>query len=203
MLAFIVLLAILFFVVVGVETVARSSRLPIEVTRKFTHISVGVIVAFSTQYVAREYLVALAIMFLIVIVISKRRGVFRSIHDPNRSGVGEYWYPVGILLAVLLFDKPDAEAYAILILAVSDGLAGLIGKMFGKARIPRLSTPKTYLGTTVFVVSALIISLFFVPVPVAFGAALLLGAIELLGFKGLDNLFLPVVAGAIATIFAA
>jgi dolichol kinase len=201
MLAFVVLLAILFVIVVGVEIIARKSKLPLEVTRKITHILVGVAVALSTGTVARGSLIALAIMFTLVIMISRRRGIFRSIHDPNRAGLGELWYPIGILLAVVLFANPAVETYAIYIVAVSDGLAGLVGKSFGKMKVPYITASKTYAGTATFMVTAFVLSSSLLPLPYAVGAAVYLGLIELLSFKGIDNLLLPLAAGVIAVVF--
>lgn len=201
MIAFLILLAILFVIVVGVELLARSFRLPLEVTRKATHILTGMTVALAALYVGHWYIVLLAALFILVIAVSRSRGIFRSIHDPERTGIGELWYPVGILLAALLFEDPKVFMYAVLVLAVSDGLAGLVGKFYGKRRIGFFSTPKTYVGSAVFMVTAFGLSLLVVPPAVAVGAAIYLTLIELLSFRGLDNLILPLAAGAIALAF--
>lgn len=202
MIAFLVLLAVLFIIVVGVEAVTRVVRIPLEVSRKTTHILTGIAVAFSAWYVPQPYLVALALMFIAVILISRSRGIFRSIHDSERSGLGDLWYPAGILLAALLFSDPAVFMYAVLVLAVSDGLAGLLGKTFGKRRISFISTPKTYLGSGVFIISTFVLSLMVLPWPLAAGAAVYLALVEALSIRGLDNLILPLAAGAIAMVFA-
>ena len=154
MTAFLVLLGILFIIVVGIELIARSSRLPLELTRKATHVLTGVTVALSAYYVEHEYLLLLSLLFIVVIAASRSRGIFRSIHDPERSGAGDLWYPIGIFLAAVFFQEPHVFMYAVLILAVSDGLAGLFGKLWGKHRIPYIGAPKTYLGTATFIVTA-------------------------------------------------
>lgn len=200
MIAFLALLVLLFMIVVGVEAIARVRALPIELTRKATHILTGVTVALSVFYIEHVYLIVLSVMFLLVIALSRKRSLFRSIHDPERSGVGELWYPMGILLAALFFPEPTIFMYAVLILAVSDGLAGLIGKFFGKRRIPGIQAPKTYLGTSVFIVTAFGLSLLVMSPGVALIAAVSLAALELLSLKGLDNLILPLAAGVIAVV---
>jgi len=201
--AFLILLGILFVIVVGIELLARSLRLPLELTRKATHILTGVTVALSAFYVEHSYLLLLSLMFIVVIAVSRSRGIFRSIHDPERSGAGELWYPTGILLAAILFPEPRVFMYAILILAVSDGLAGVVGKLLGKRQVVYISAPKTYLGTSVFVVTAFGLSLLVVSPTAAIVAALYLALIELLSFKGMDNLILPLAAGVIALAFGA
>lgn len=203
MIAFFILLAALFAVVVGNELLSRATHAPLEVSRKVTHILTGVLVAAGAWFVPRPYLIVLGLAFIAVILVSRRRGIFRSIHDPERAGIGELWYPVGILLSALLFGPAATFAYAVLILSVSDGLAGLIGRQFGRRRIAFISAPKTYLGTAAFIVSAFAISYFFLPLPTATGASVLLAAIELLSFAGLDNLILPLAAGVIATVLPA
>lgn len=203
MIAFIVLLAVLFIVVVGVEMLARSLKIPLEATRKATHILTGVIVALSAHFVTQPFLIVLAIMFIIVIAVSRKRGIFRSIHDPERSGAGDLWYPIGILLAAVLFTSSTVFTYTVLILAVSDGLAGLIGRFYGKRKIKFIRTSKTYVGSGVFFVTAFGLSLLIMPPLGALIAAAYLALIELVSTRGNDNLFLPVAAGILALVFGA
>ena len=200
MTAFLLLLAILFVIVVGVEVLSRAVKLPLELTRKATHILTGVTVAVSAFYVGHIYLQILALLFLAVIATSRRVGIFRSIHDPERSGLGDIWYPVGILLATVFFPDPTIFMYSVLILSVSDGLAGLIGKSFGRRKIGFISAPKTHLGFGTFFVTAFALSLLVMPVGPAIGAALYLAVVELLSFRGIDNLILPLAAGILATV---
>lgn len=195
MTAFIVLLATLAVIVIGVEVVGRATRLPLELTRKLTHILVGTLVAFAPFYMPIGFVALLAVMFTAVIAVSRRAGIFRSIHDPNRSGVGELWYPVGILAAALFFPEPHAFAFGVLTLALADGLAGLAGKLYGRTRIKGVIEPKTYVGSLTFLVVAFAIAVFFLPLPIAACAALVLTAVELVSFRGLDNVVLPLVAG--------
>ncbi len=201
MIAFLLLIAILFVIVVGVELLSRAVKLPLELTRKATHILTGVTVAVSAFYVGHIYLQILALLFLAVIATSRRLGIFRSIHDPERSGLGDIWYPVGILLATVFFLDPLVFMYAVLILSVSDGLAGLIGKSFGKRKIGFITAPKTYLGFATFFITAFALSLLVMPVGLAVAAALYLALLELVSFRGIDNLILPIAAGILATVF--
>lgn len=202
MIDFIGLLAVLAVIVLGSEVLARTTRLPLELTRKLTHILAGTAVALAAFVMPHVYLVIISVMFIAVIAFSRSRGLFRSIHDAERGGLGELWYPLGILLAALLFSEPPVFAYAVLVLAVSDGLAGLVGKLFGKTKVGFISEPKTYLGSAVFAVSAALLSLTVLPPQYALPAGLYLALIELLGFRGLDNLVLPLAAGVIALVFA-
>lgn len=199
--SFLLLIAVLFVIVVGVEIVARLFKLPLELSRKSTHILTGVAVALSAPFVEWPYRALLAVMFIAVILISRRRGIFRSIHDANRVGLGELWYPIGILAASLLFHQVPAFMYAVLVLAVSDGLAGLLGKYFGRKKFTVFNANKTYVGSLVFAASAAAIGLMIgLPLIIALGGAIVLTIIELVARRGIDNVLLPIAAGLIALV---
>ncbi len=122
--------------------------------------------------------------------------------DDDRKSWGIFYYAAAFAILVFAFgDKPALVFYPLLVLALADGLAALIGKYFGGAGFGFSQEAKTPAGTfTFFLVS--ILSLFLPPIffaiPAAFATihaiiflALFITVVELLSHRGQDNLWVP------------
>lgn len=106
---------------------------------------------------------------------------------------------IGVLVAITFFRK---EAYWIGIYqaGLSDTLAAFCGKKWGKARIPFFDR-KTYVGSMAFFLSALPMTLFFLPPAEALVLCLLGAYLESLPFKDMDNLTVPIIITFLAEQF--
>jgi len=102
--------------------------------------------------------------------------------------IGPISLTVGILLCLLFFE-PNVYIPAILIVCVSDSLSGLVGKRFGRIKLPVYQ--RTLEGSLAFFISAFLILYFFLPVHKAIIAAFLTTLIELFSPYDLDNLLVP------------
>jgi dolichol kinase len=115
-------------------------------------------------------------------------------------GKGSFYYVLGILLVLVLFDKDIAMA-SIMILALGDSIAPLIGQYYGKIKHP-LSDKKFLEGTVAGGIAAFLGAVIFVsPVEAAFAsiAAMIAEGINI-KFSGIsinDNISMPVTAGAV------
>ncbi|HKK93557.1 MAG TPA: hypothetical protein VJ925_08985 [Longimicrobiales bacterium] len=102
------------------------------------------------------------------------------------------WYALGALVAFAVYPPPIAGG-AIILLALADPAAGVVGRLYGRRRFGK----GTVEGTTAFwiVGSAVLVPLVGWPHAVAASAAAALAEIA----PGLvdDNLVIPVVAGAV------
>ncbi len=114
--------------------------------------------------------------------------------DMNGIVFGPITLAMGAMIALMLYPEP-AASLAIYALAFGDGLSSLVGKAFGRVRIP-WSGGKTVVGslTCFFVVFLLAIG----TVPTLFAAAsvaVVATMLEMLPSRDLDNIILPVGVG--------
>lgn len=114
----------------------------------------------------------------------------------ENPGKGTLMYIAGVLIALLLF-KEDIALASIMILAVGDSVAHMIGKYFGKYQ---LKSSKHVEGTVAGIFFASIVASMFVRPTTAFLAstvAMIVEATELRIGRMIidDNLVIPVIAG--------
>ena len=117
-------------------------------------------------------------------------------------GQGALTYVIGCIIALYLFPKNIALA-SILVLAVGDSVSVMVGQSFGKKKSP--FNARFIEGTIAAIIAATIAASVFVGIWIAFAASfisLLLEALELkvMGKRLDDNIWLPVVAGAVMMI---
>ncbi len=190
-----------------------------EYTRKFAHSAASLLaLTFPLIYDSYLYVLIMGAIFFVVMVVAKRKKLLMSINGVSRQTYGGVLLPVAITgaFAVSVWLN-DAKLFIIpiLILGVSDSLAGLTGMHFGKKVkkiiIHKLSLNKTYLGTSVFFITALLISVYVLhwfvgnfsthtimaAISVAVGAAL----VEAFSSKGLDNFTVPFTSLLILSMF--
>ena len=122
--------------------------------------------------------------------------------DKGHVVYGPLTLAAGVLLALALYPLHTAQI-AVYALAFGDGLAGLVGKCFGKTPL-RFARNKTVAGScacfvaaacTSFAVSGCIWKSAFL--------ALLTACIEMLPLKDYDNLFIPLMVGFAALVLQA
>jgi dolichol kinase len=202
------LFAILFLLVFN-EMVYRRLGLKGEITRKFAHFTATLsTITFPYLFESHWYVLILAVIFFILLFISRNRTYLKSIHDIDRESLGSYLLPVAIYLTFLISDLLNNQflfILPILVLAISDPIAGILGINLQQynhhIRIFNKELKKTWLGSLSFFVSCLIISIialyfnqhtftlktFWLAVVVALVSSLT----EMLSWRGTDNLVIP------------
>jgi len=191
------------------ELVYRRLGLKGEITRKFAHFSATLsTITFPYLFDDHWYVLALAVIFFILLFVSRNQAYLRSIHGIERVSIGSYLLPVAIYLTFLvshLLNDRFLFILPILILAICDPVAGILGinlqQYNHKIRIFKWKLQKTWLGSLSFFISCFIISiiaLYFNQLEL--GLKTLLTALiisfvstiaELLSWKGTDNLLIP------------
>ena len=111
----------------------------------------------------------------------------RDLRNLNSSS----WYMIGCTLAIALFDAPAAVA-GILVLAVGDNAASIVGRLWGRHRIG----DKSVEGTAAFLVVGWLVGLPFGSPVAALGAAVFGALAELFIPKLDDNFTIPPLAAA-------
>jgi dolichol kinase len=114
-----------------------------------------------------------------------------AMRKPEARGFvkGPILYGIGIWLTVALFRQAPATA-GVLIFAVGDGAASLVGSSIGRVRLPH-SRGKTLEGSLAVLLAGVFIAIFFVPWPWALLVGVVASLVESLPIGDFDNLLLP------------
>ena len=193
----------------GADWLAQKRSLRPELGRKLAHISCGLLAAALPLVLAFPAIVVLAALFIPFMVASRRMGFFPVVHSAERSTLGEVYFPVGVLLVAAVVPHRVEYAFGVLLLAIADALAGLMGERFGRRTVPLVPGNKTYVGSATF---------FLITVGLGLGAIEALGQFSGRGFLvvlaiaavttleeavvggGADNVILPVSGAAMLRV---
>jgi phytol kinase len=189
----------------SIEALRRRFDLETEHTRKMAHLLGGIaLVSLPWLFTTAVVPAGLAVAFLGVLGVSKWRGWLPSVHGIQRRSSGAHLFPVAAFTTFVLSDgDPLLYAVPMLILAVSDAAAALVGRRFGR-RLYRVSDQTRSLeGSSAFLVTAFAVTApalvlggvsAAVAVPLALVVALLLTGVEAICTGGFDNLVIPLAA---------
>jgi dolichol kinase len=186
----------------AVSEFAGRRGLSSETTRRIVHVAGAGTTAFFPLYLHLSEVVALGVVFTLFLIWTRVRGSLKSVHAVARPTVGAILFPVGLVVAaVITWSHPPAFSYAALMLALPDPAAALVGRRFGSLRWPIPGGEKSLFGSLAFFAVAFGIGIVFglatgngSILTVAAVALVITGVEAVLGY-GLDNLFIPVVAG--------
>lgn len=177
-----------------------------EVKRQFIHIGIGVAIILLLLFLGRIktlFLISVLILAGLVLVhlfIRKRKVPIASwfLEAFERKNVmpghGSLWYLVGCLFVFILISNNSYIIAVLIILALGDGFATLIG-MKGKKKI-FYNKNKTYLGTGAFVIASLP-ALLFAPPFICLVAIFLSAVVESIDFGIDDNLVIPIICSIV------
>ena len=199
------------FILVFVASKLVFKKLPgnQEISRKIAHLGCGVVALGFPFYIHQVWEVgAMCGLFFIFLIVTGKLGKLREIHGTDRKSLGAYIYPAAVFIVfVLSSGKPFLFVSAILVLAVSDTAAALIGRKFGRIPLRITGGKKTLEGSAAFLVTAFISIL--IPMEIWSGlpsgdiavtallAAGIAAVVELFAFSGLDNILIPLAVLAV------
>lgn len=194
-----------FFVMAVTTVLKKLAGLDDEYSRKIIHISVAfawipMCICFGTTW----HLLVPAIFFAVFNWLSYRFNLLSAMErqDAEKKSPGTVYYAVSmaVMAALCLWDSQFLAPYGIgmFCMALGDGLAPIVGGI-EKGNVRLFRGRRSLYGTlTVFVVSlvvaAVMSAVFGLGYPVWKLLLLALGAtaLEFVGFKGFDNLTLPI-----------
>jgi dolichol kinase len=190
------------------EVLYHWLHVKVELTRKFVHVGTGMLTLLFPVLLNNHWLVLfLCASFAMILIVSLRFRLLPSINAIERFSVGSLAYPVSVYGCYLVFDHFHYNYvyfYApILILAICDPVAALMGKRWPKGKYAIGKETKTLMGSGMFLFSALIVygtlmlCLFpGTPLVLLIAKGLVVATIscvaEALSGKGTDNLTIPV-----------
>jgi uncharacterized protein (TIGR00297 family) len=165
--------------------------------RKFLHVSAVCTCAWAIKDFENRILLAyIFLTFFFVLLAMIRRG-WMQVNDQTTYGIA--LFPLAFALLLFLAVLPvNIIVYAVLILGISDALAGIAGEHFGKRKTVFLFEEKSWAGFITFFISAFLISLFYFNDLSSHGIllctllALLPAVTELFSYRGSDNFTVPI-----------
>ncbi|HKH47619.1 MAG TPA: hypothetical protein VKM72_23425 [Thermoanaerobaculia bacterium] len=186
-----------------------------EHTRKLVHLGGGVACLFFPFLIDSPWVVlVMALPLTALFVAGSKLGFLKSLHGVGRKSRGAEYYPLAVFLVfVLSRGRPWLYLAAVLVLAMADAFAALIGSRYGVVRYEVEDETKSLEGSLVFLVIAFlaihlpVLLMTNLPRPVCVLAAVLVAALvtgfEAISLEGADNLFVPlavvVILGKITT----
>ncbi len=173
-----------------------------EWSRKVLHIGAGpvVLIAWATG-IDRSIALPVAALITLLAALNHRLRVLPAIEDVGRHSYGTVAYGAAITLLLALFwpSQPRAVVAGVLVMALGDGLAGLLGPWIPSPNWLIMGQRKSVVGTTAMAGMALMVLLLLRqlggsgPGPVALVLISLAATLlEQVAVLGLDNFNVPV-----------
>jgi phytol kinase len=203
-------LAALAALTVAASMARRRGLLAAEDARKLVHVVLGLCVAgFPWIFTERWPVLALAGLAVAALVALRsvpalRRRLGAALHDVSRDSWGELCFPIAAaLLWCLAPGDPLRFSIPMLVLAAADAAAALIGVRYGHTALASPAGRKSWEGAAAFAITAYLavhaplLLLSGLPpercllIAACFGV--LMTAVEAVSWRGLDNLFIPLV----------
>lgn len=176
-----------------------------EWSRKLVHIGTGAVLPLAWACGIERWLaVPAAALVTLAALLNHRLQLLPAIEDVGRPSYGTVAYGAAITVLLLLYwpSSPQVVTAAVLVMALGDGLAGLVGARFTSPRWQVWGQTKSLLGTATMVTVSLLVLALMVPISAALGLpapdlailpwlALVAAALEQVALLGLDNLTVP------------
>ncbi|MGG7665701.1 hypothetical protein [Dyadobacter sp. BHUBP1] len=206
------ILACCFLLLFGVaELLYHFGKLGAEWTRKIVHIGTGLLtLLFPVVLVSHWQVLFLCASFLVILLASLKFGWLPSINAIDRFSYGSILFPVIVYLLFLVFQMADRGLIVfylpILVLAICDPVAALVGKRFPFGKYQIMGSGKSAAGSLAFFASALLVTAVTVSAFDGAHSGMLLILVvpmmatiaEALGVRGMDNFTIP--ASVVSTL---
>ena len=201
------IISIIFLMIFIIAEIMHKKGFDIEVTRKFVHFA-GAFTTLFFPFIFNSHWVvlALAVAFGLIMFITKKCNWLQSVHAVERKSEGAIYHPMAVYFCFLYSEflhQPWFYIIAIMILAISDASAALVGKNYGsRSFIVEPGSKKSLEGSICFFLSAFLITHLILLLTTDIGrlesvlVAVLISVIvtifEGVSLKGTDNLFVPI-----------
>jgi uncharacterized protein (TIGR00297 family) len=175
------------------RTLERRTVLKPVLSRKILHIVAIALSALSVFYIEIDVLLIIALCCLPVLVFVVARGFFRDPQTGRKSWGIVYFNLVFAALLLLFPTAPELIYYPLMILALGDGLAAIVGVSLGTGKGKSLQGFLAFFFSSllVFYLSPKIYPVSDLPIQTAFILSISLAAVEFVTNKSLDNLTVP------------
>lgn len=189
----------------------------LELRRQIAHLIIGVLVVFLIELkLLTPNLLLLTLILGLALSLTYKKYPIPIIHEilqlferpkdlATFPGRGFIFLLLGSYLSLMFFPLSIAKA-AIIILAIGDSISHIVGRYFGRTKVP-FSAHKMLEGTIVAIIFSTLGALLFVDFHMAFLASLLTITFESIYPEKLasyldDNIAMPLLAGAIMMVMS-
>lgn len=164
---------LLFFgiimVFIGISEIARKAlHISPEMTRKFVHVMVGVLVSLAPFFLdTTAPVIILGLLFTILNAVALRKDSFKGMHTTERISFGTVYFPIAFTLLVIMFWDRNIVIFvvAMLILAFSDTAATIVGeRLNSKHKFTLWHDQKSWPGSLAFFFTTVIVVVFAFPI---------------------------------------
>ena len=180
-----------------------------EWSRKLVHIGTGAVVPIAWLFgIAQAIAVPAAGSITVLAALNHRIRVLPAIEDVDRQSYGTIAYGASITALLWIYwpQQPAAVAAGVLVMALGDGLAGLLGPLVPSFSWRIWQQRKSVVGTSAMALASLLVLLVLRAIALSQGSAApppeaLLGItaaavlLEQCAVLGLDNFTVPVAVG--------
>jgi phytol kinase len=193
---------------IGCEIINRKLKVDAEYTRKLSHVTsvLTALILFPIVFKNVGYALGLSALFFVLLVTANVKKWLPSVDGVDRKTGGSYFLAFGLgatYYVSVLFDSSLAFKLALLIFAISDPLAGMVGAKWIKSK--PIYGEKTIAGSLAFLFSSLFICLYLFNsaygnpmISLSLMIALTATVTELISTRGTDNFSVPlIVAGMV------
>lgn len=195
----------------GLTILRRFAPYNPEILRKVLHGGMGLVALSLPWLFASAWPVIvlagslIAALLAIRLVPPLRKGLGGIIYDVGRSSWGEIYFALGVAcLFALSGDDPLFYSVPVLVLALADATASLVGGRYGRLRFEAWGGHKSVEGSVAFLAAAFCITALGLLAVAALGRtdslivalalALPLSLVEAVAGQGSDNFFVPLAA---------
>lgn len=199
-------LATAFLALFGLaELLYHYLKVPANYTRNLVHFGTGLLTFLFPVYLSSHWWVLLlCASFALILIASFKFNLLKSINAVGRVTWGSICYPIAVYGSFLVFEMNGHQTILfylpILILAVCDPLAAIVGDRFPLGKYSIQGNSKSIGGSLAFMVTALCLSIPFFTgnhlsstevIGYSILVALAASVSEAASNKGLDNLSIP------------
>ena len=198
-------ITIIGFALLSIELAVKNKILNKLFGRKLLHFTAICTCAFAIHRFENRLLTGSIFLLFFFILLGVIRKGWMQVNEYRTYGIALFPLAFAALLFIPFFSN-FIIVYAVLILGISDALAGIFGEYFGKQKIIFLAENKSWIGFTAFYVSALAVSLFYFNnfslhgILFCMALALLPAITELFSYRGSDNFTVPLFTAAWALL---
>ncbi|HEX7150584.1 MAG TPA: hypothetical protein VF618_03780 [Thermoanaerobaculia bacterium] len=199
-----IICALFFSLLVIAELWMRLGSPKPEWTRKLVHLGGGMIGIFLPWLIVSPLVVfVLTASLSAIFLLGDKLKLLKALHGVERKSRGSEYYPLAIwLVFVVAADEPWLYLSAVLVLALADAFAALVGSRYGVLRYEVEDSYKSVEGSVVFFFIAFMAvhlpMLLMTELPratcvlAALLVAMLVTLFEAIALEGADNIFIPI-----------
>jgi phytol kinase len=210
-----IFLFLLLALIVITESLHRYFKFTAEQSRKFLHVSGGLMcLLFPRFFNSHWWVLVLAVVSFLLLFITYRKKMLPSIHQTRRPSIGSVLFPIPVYICFLIAEINQNELFFYLpvsLLTLADTAAEIGGNKWGHLTRKFFNGQKTLAGSLCFAITAMaicfvwLILVYHYPLEVFIKTGLIISLLtalaELVTLHGWDNLTIPAVALVILQAF--